>query len=160
MALPVVIIDHKTGEPVATEASSCGKLLLTESPRMLHSVFKGTKFTAQTAGTKVATPVSGGSIGLTDILITFEKKNTSTVELRFNDGTNTETVTFSTLTDAPVNLDISLQGIWKGWKDAALEVVIANADAIGAVSVGYCHCEPEYTIDYDTWVNKRDGKYF
>jgi len=65
-----------------------------------------------------------------------EKKNVGSIELRFTDDVETITIFKSILTDAPVAFGGALGGVWRGWKDARLEVVTVQ-DFEYTVTIGY-----------------------
>lgn len=93
--------------------------------------------TRTTAGTtEITSPGIGGSLILTDLMVTGEKQAGSSVEVRFTDGTNTVTLYLASQVDAPASTAISFSGRWQGWKDARLDMItVGTADA--TVAVGY-----------------------
>lgn len=93
--------------------------------------------TRTTAGTTtVLTPIGGGSIILTDLLISGEKQAGSTVEVRFTDGTNNATIFLASQVDAPPNFSHPFRGRFQGWKDARIDMITSGAgDA--TVTLGY-----------------------
>jgi hypothetical protein len=162
MSIDVQLIDVATGEALHTEPYYLGgegnkkyTLLIASTPQKIHGVFSTVVFSAATASTVIATPTSGGSIELTDLIITFERTASTYVEVRFNDGTHTETIVHTDLNDAPVNMAIPFNGNWQGWADAYVDVVITSGNPDGAVSIGYVKRDSRGTLKYDAWDARR-----
>jgi len=159
MTLKAVIYDSSLGEPIHTEpyfqeVGGESRILSTTDIPMSYGFFKTTAFTVQ-GTTEIITPRGNQSILLTDMIVTFEKKNLGTVRINFHDGTNTETIFYSTLTDAPVNIAINFTGRWQGWRPAHIDVIIGGADSVGSVAVGYVRCPELASLDYTAWIAAR-----
>jgi len=125
--------------------------LLTMGLGDAHGQFKAVSGTTA-ATTTITEPKIGGRIALTNILLSAEKKNTGTIELRFTDGTNTITVFKAILTDAPAVVSMPLTGVWRGWADARLEVVTVQ-DFIYTVTAGYA--KEDDGLTYLDWNARR-----
>jgi len=125
--------------------------LLTMGPGQAHGMFKAVSGTTA-ATTTVTSPDNDGKIAITDLILSAEKKNTATIELRFTDGSETITVFKAVLTDAPIAVGLSLTGLWRGWKDARLEVVTVQ-DFIYTVAVGYI--KEKEGLNYADWDARR-----
>ena len=156
--LKVVLTDEKTGASFHTEEYQMegvkNRVLLTETIAGHYGVFKTSAFTV--AGTtELITPKGNKSIQITDLIVTFEKKNTATVAINFHDGTNTAPLFKATLTDAPVNMSSNFRGRIRGWNTAHIDVIIAGADAIGSVAIGYIIHPSEIGMIYEEWVAAR-----
>jgi len=109
--------------------------LLTMGMGDAHGLFKAVSGTTA-ATTTITSPDNGGNIALLSIMLSAEKKNTGTIELRFTDGTETITVFKAVLTDAPIAFGGAIGTVWRGWKNARLEVVTVQ-DFIYTVTSGY-----------------------
>lgn len=159
MTIKAVLYDSALGVPIHSEkylqevGGEAMILAVTDVPKS-YGFFKTTTFTAQ-ATTELVTPRGNQSILLTDLIVTFEKKNLGTVRINFHDGTNTETIFYATLTDAPVNVAINFTGRWQGWKTAHIDVITGGADSIGSVAIGYVRCPENASMDYTAWVAAR-----
>lgn len=156
--LKVALTDEKTGASFHTEEYQMegfkNRVLLTETIAGHYGVFKTSLFTV--AGTtELITPKDQKSIQITDLIVTFEKKNTATVTINFHDGTNIAPLFKATLTDAPVNMSSNFRGKIRGWNTAHVDVIIAGADAVGTVAVGYIIHQPETGMTYAEWAAKR-----
>lgn len=157
MPLEAIIVGPN-GEPLHTEEYTLYgkelKILSTLTPQKAHGRFKTVAFTVQ-ATAVMATPESGGSIELTDMIVTFEKKNLGVIALRFYDGTNEAPIAKATLTDSAFNGVIPFVGRWRGWKDAYVDAVLSGADAIGCVAIGYVKHKALGTQTYEEWKDDR-----
>jgi len=109
--------------------------LLTMGMGDAHGLFKAVSGTTA-ATTTVTLPDIGGNIALLSLMLSAEKKNTGSIEVRFTDDTETITVFKGILTDAPIAFGGAIGTVWRGWKDARLEVVTVQ-DFIYTVTAGY-----------------------
>jgi len=125
--------------------------LLTMGPGQAHGLFKAVSGTAA-ATTTITSPDNGGRIAITDIMLSAEKKNTGTIELRFTDGAETITIFKAILTDAPIAIAQAMAGLWRGWKDARLEVVTVQ-DFTYTVACGYI--KENDGLAYSDWDARR-----
>ena len=116
-------------------ADAADELLIMETHAKTHGTFKAATRTAEGTTTLVAAPI-GGSIVLTDMLISGEKQAGSAVEVRFTDGSNTVTVFLISQVDTPANIAIPFAGRWQGWQDAQIDM-ITTGTADASVSIGY-----------------------
>jgi len=132
-------LGDKEGNPVNFEpyklADETKYAISTSTTPQIFGAFK-TSSTSVAGTTTVASAPSGGSLVLTDLILSAEKKNGASVTLRITDGTNTETVVSANLTDSAVFFAHSFVGKWEGWQNARLEVVVVG-NAVVSVAVGY-----------------------
>ena len=77
--------------------------------------------------TTVVTPPAGGSISVTDIVLSATKVQSATVSLIFDDDTNSETLFTIALTNEPVTFSWGIKGRMQGWRDARLDLVTVNS---------------------------------
>lgn len=111
------------------------ELLLVADARATYGYF--TSVTRTTAGTSIITsPSSDGSMMITDLIISSDRKNSSSVTVQFTDGTESVTVFSSDVTDAPANIGLSMAGRWQGWRNARVEVVTVGT-VNATVAIGY-----------------------
>lgn len=113
---------------------------------------KGTFKTATrgTIGTTViCTPDGDGSIVLTDLIASGEKK-AGTLTLQFSDGVNTAVVAKFYLTDAPLAVATSFNGRWQAWQSAHLDLV---TDVVSDVTItaGYYKVPKKNSLTYADW---------
>ncbi len=116
-------------------------------PIAAHGVFRSISF-AGAGTTALVTPTDNGSLVIADLVITGDKVNAGTIEVRWTDGTNTSLIIKPVVTDAPVYLHIPLRAPVRGWRDARIDVIVTNA-VIGSVMVTYVKA-PE-GIPYAEW---------
>jgi len=158
MSVKAVLIDIATGKALKVyDFGVLGRMLAVADPLRANGVFKTTRITAAggTGSTKVATPTGDGSIVLTDLVVSFEKKASAEVTLQFNDGTNSELVWFGDMQDAPISFGISFAGRWWGWRSAYLEIVVAGAGLDGSLGVGYVKLDKANSLTYSDWNARR-----
>ncbi len=116
-----------------------------------HGTFKSAS--RSSAGTTIlATPKANGALILTDLILGTDKVNASTVAVRVTDGSQTETIFSTNLTDAPANLAIGFAGRWQGWRDARVELV-TTGNVSATVSIGYIKVPVGYP--YEEWDSLR-----
>lgn len=137
--IKTALADIQTGKPIhAISVPVNGQefhLLTTTTVAEAFGSFKSA--TRTTAGTTIVTsPPNEGSIILTDYIVTSDRKNAATVTMQITDGVNTIVVLSPDVTDAPVNLTHAFKGLWRGWKNARVELVTTGA-VIATLSVGY-----------------------
>jgi len=143
------IIGGGSLESVSVGHSPCGGVLFAMPPSKLHGTFKAS--TRTTAGTtNIVTPKGGGSICVTDIIVTTEKKNLGTVTVSMTDGTNTINLIRALVTDAPCNLASSIAGRFPGWKNARIDMITVE-DFTATVTVGYIRVPANESLSYADW---------
>jgi len=145
-------LSHTDGEPLYVHPMDADDhvavpLLGVVTMAEAHGKFKSVDGTSA-ATTIVTAPSNDGSITVTDIILSAEKKNGGTVTLQFTDGVNTEIIFKAPVTDAQIALAIPIKGCMCGWKDARLEVVTVT-DFIYSVTAGYY--KQKTGVDYPEW---------
>ena len=100
-----------------------------------HGVFKAVTSTTQTT-TEIVAPLVGGSIVLTDLIISSNKAANGILTLRFTDGPNTINIAVFPV-DIAIVMPIALVGLFRGWEDARLEMVTTVATFDATVTAGY-----------------------
>lgn len=154
MSLEVILIDKATGKILAVASTAWGKVLCVQSPGKEFGVFKSTALGA-VATTKIAEPDGDGSVELTDLILTTEKKAAAIITIQYNDGTNTATVLTAYVADAPVNIGMNFAGNWQGWQGAWVEVDVAGAAALGSIALGYIKRLKADSLVYAEWNARR-----
>jgi len=143
------LINLKNNKALCVEKTLIGETLVTCSPCHIKGAFKSVSRT--TAGTSIITsPITDGSLYLTDLVISSEKKAGNVITIQFTDDTETISILDADATDAPVVFSVSFQGKWQGWKNARLEVV-TTVDANITVACGYIKVPIELTETYTEW---------
>ncbi len=138
MAIDVRITEGATGKEWHTVPSQFLPehvvLLVTTGPQR-HGVFKAVTSTTQTT-TIVTAPDSKGAIVLTDLLITTNKAANGLLTIHFTDDVETINIAIFPV-DLSVNQSISFVGLFRGWRDARLEIVTTVATFDATVTAGY-----------------------
>lgn len=114
--------------------------------------FKTFVFTSATTNEVLVEPLPGGSLFLTDLLITARSQTSREIEITFTDGTNTEIIFESSLNSQPVRIAIPFSGRWRGWKDARIEV---NSDATNRYTIGLGYVKTKNSEEYAIWDSLR-----
>ena len=148
------LADPADGKSANVARTTWGNVLYVTGFEKLNGRFKAA--TRTTDGTTIITePDSGGSISLTDLIVTTEKRAAGGhLTLRFTDGTNTINIAVVNVIDAPANFGIGLSGRWQGWINARLEMV-TDEDFSATVSAGYLKVSPKYTLLFTAWDEQR-----
>lgn len=150
--LPVNLFDPDSGEAFDSVKFGERRIFVVADHQHAAGVFKAA--TRESAGTTIIVqPAGGGSVSLHDILISAEKKNAGELTLQFTDGTQTEVIFAPIVTDAPVNVGLSIKGQWRGWKDARVELVTAGATFKTTVTLGYAKLSDG--LEFSEWDAKR-----
>ena len=111
------------------------EILIVEDYVTAFSTFQSV--TRSTGGTTtVVTPAGGGSISVTDIVVSATKVNSATVSLAFDDDTDSETLFTISTNNQPVTFAWSVKGRMQGWRDARLDLVTVN-NTLAFVTVTY-----------------------
>lgn len=106
-----------------------------------------------TAGTTtIVTPDGGGSVAITDLLISATKVNASTVEIRFTDGSDTETLFLGDVTNGEMFFSHAFSGRVQGWRDARVDLVTVNGTDC-YVTLGYVKLPT--SLIFSEWDNLR-----
>lgn len=128
---------------------------VTESLLQLNALWKAeTNNAAETVN--IITPVTAGSILITDLIITSSKKvASSTIVIQFSDGVNTVVCMEIEAATAPVQFSHSFTGGLRGWEDAILQVVTDQAAMHVTTLVSYIKVAETLTKSYAEWHAER-----
>lgn len=132
-----ILTESASGQELYIAKQNGDKVLITQTHAQIEGRFKSAVLTD--AGTiTIVEPLSGGCITLTDMILASDKTEGATIIVQFNDGTNTETIVNTDMSDAPVNIAINFTGYWHGWRDAWLELIISGGtNPSASCAVGY-----------------------
>jgi|DEB0MinimDraft_4_1074332.scaffolds.fasta_scaffold00120_22 predicted protein tyrosine phosphatase len=143
MTVNAVLVDSKNHQALhfeelwrETETISGNEVFLVSTNAMqTHGTY--TNVQRSSAGTTtVTTPISGGCIQITDLVLNTEKRTGGSVEIQFTDGTNSITVFKVFCNDAPANIVLPVVGKFRGWVNARLDMVVTGATDCSA-TLGY-----------------------
>ena len=131
------LIDSGTGKELYIAAQNGNMILISQTHAQVEGKFKAKTLTAP--GTVIVTePDEGGCIVLTDLILTSDKTEGAEITVQYTDGSDTIPIMVADMSDAPVNLAISLSGKWDGWRDARLElVIIGGINPTATLAAGY-----------------------
>ncbi len=144
MPVPSVLQDEN-GEILHTEQFGAHVHLITEDHSRVATKFKSVSHTTA-ATTTITSPPPGGAIVMTDMIVSGEKITAGVITIQFNDGSNQVPVTLSHVTDGPVNLASSLQGLCLGWKDAFIEMITSTMNQDATVTIWYYFVRDEKRV--------------
>lgn len=150
----VILSCSQLGAPVHCAKSPWGPMLITSTPEKFYGWFKSATHTT-TATTIMATPEDGGSLSISDIVISAEKITAGTATVRFYDGTNEEVIAEFILNDGPCNFSWSPKGRVWGWQDAYIDFATPTANTDATCTICYQKVEPELTMGYNEWDGAR-----
>ena len=143
-----------TGKPWGTffDASGQHELLIIEDYVRAHSVFKTVSLTS--AGTvNIFTPLGEGSLVLADVVFSATKVQSSTLELLFDDGTNTETIFKASVSNQPIGFaSWPAKGRVQSWRDAKLDLTTVNNTNVFMTCV---YMKLPNSLTYTEWTNLR-----
>jgi len=103
---------------------------------------------------RLVTPISTGTIEITDLLLTAEEKANGSIVVQFNDGTDTAIVATGYVATRTLNLFMPFIGRVQGWRSAYLEASLAGDNFAATVTVVYIK-HPETGPDYAKWNSLR-----
>jgi len=123
-------------------------IVLTEYLRA-YGVMKSVTLTG--AGTTtIASPKSGGSILIGDIVVSAKKVAGTTMDIEFDDGADTEIIISPDTVNQSANLAWTPAGRVQGWRDAELKVVTVGSNTDATVTVTYIKLKESITFaDWD-----------
>lgn len=121
------------------------------NPVSIHSTFKSMSFTVS-GTTQLVLPNASGSLWLADLVITGDRVNGGSVEVRWTDDTNTAIILKPVVTDAPTALHMAFKGRVQGWKDARIDVIVTG-NVSGSVLASYV--KTQGGLPFEEWDSLR-----
>ena len=141
MATPVVLYGAN-GKPLRSELYTIHgegeEVLAVTTSQREHSVFITKSWVGAEANTKIATPRANGTLEVLDLVVSGSKKAAGTLTIRWNDGTNTDTLFVGSVDDAALNIAMAFTGKVEGWRGAYLEYTTVSAWT-GSLLITYVH---------------------
>jgi hypothetical protein len=122
--------------------------LLVADPASVYGSWKTASRTSSGTTQLIGSKLSTTSIMITDLVITGDKKNAATCEVRITDGTNDETLFLLDMSDAPVALSIQFKGRIQTWAGAHIDMITTSTATITCMA-GYIHIPDALT--YEVW---------
>lgn len=123
-----------------------------------HGLWQEVSWAATVSETALVSPDGDGSIEISDILITAEKKPGGSITIRFADGVvgalvNTKDVVNTTVADGVVNVASNFNGRVQGWQGATLYYAIAGTYK-GSVLITFVKHNKKNSMTYNEMSNK------
>jgi len=149
MATPVILYGAN-GEPLLTQDSPWGNVLLTAAPPRLYGQFKA----VTNSGEQTQTVIGCGdnqALFVTDVLLSANKTALSTTTLRFYDGTNAENIFVADTAESTVNLAIHPQGRTLGWNSAYIQLLTDKAAQTATCTIWYVRIKGSLVLSYSKW---------
>ena len=141
MATPVVLYG-RDGKPLHSELDTIHiegeEILAVTTSQREHSVYITKSWVGAEANTRIATPRANGTLELLDLVVSGSKKAAGTLTIRWNDGTDTDTLFVGSVDDAALNIAVAFTGKVEGWKSAYLEYTTVSAWT-GSLLITYVH---------------------
>ena len=141
MATPVVLYGQE-GKPLRSELDTIHgegeEVLAVTTSQREHSIFVTKSWVGAVTNVKIATPRANGTLELLDLVVSGSKKAAGTLTIRWNDGTDTDTLFIGSVDDAALNIAMAFAGKVEGWKKAYLEYTTVSAWT-GSLLITYVH---------------------
>ena len=159
MGIATYVTDEESGHQAHVQDSFSADLLRQAGGRALTVIEPKKVFGQFTTASRVAegtstvlVPPSGGSILLTDLIISADKVQNGSVTLVFTDGTESIILYSGIVTDAPINIALPIGGRFRGWEDAHINLITVGAVKAN-VTLGYLSLTDSLT--YSSWNAQR-----
>lgn len=148
--LKTSLVSQTDGKELCThEGYKDRRFLIAQSYASVNGSFKSAT-RAAAGSTTITEPELGGSIVLTDLIVTSDRVNAAIITIRFTDGVDNVNIFVADVTDAPCNVATSFAGQWKGWKNARLELVTVGVVKT-TVAAGYFKLPEEISLGFSEW---------
>ncbi len=127
----LVLVDAITKRAAVFFSTAFGKVLGTTTYQKQYGLWQSVSWAAAVGETALVSPDGDGSIEISDVLITAEKKAGGSIVIRFADGVvgafvNTKDVINTTVADGVVNVASNFGGKVQGWQSAILYYTIVG----------------------------------
>lgn len=160
MSIEASLIHPNTGESVFVDSvfnlepkeAFDQESIAVSDPLKYFGRFKTFLFTSATSDEILVEPLPGGSIFLTDLIITARQQSNREISVVLSDGTREELIFDSNLNNEPVRFSISFKGRWRGWKDASIRV---TSDSTQRYSIGVGYVKTKFAEEYNVWDSLR-----
>lgn len=129
--IPVSIRDAVDKVAAKFFKTSFGRVLGTTTYQKEEGLWQSVSWTTAKTERALVSPEGDGSIEISDILITAEKKPGGSITIRFADGVvgafvNTKDVVKSTVADGVLNVAANFTGKVQGWQSAILYYTVVG----------------------------------
>lgn len=151
--LNVNLVEKGSEQELYIAQQNGDKVLITQTHAQVAGLFNAKTLNAP--GTVIVTePDADGCVVITDIVLTSDKTQGSSITVQFTDNTNTIPIITADITDAPIHLSASLNGFCKGWRNARVEFVITGGvNPTATLALGYFKLHK--SLLYSEWESLR-----
>jgi len=153
--IPVKLVDAATKIATRFFNTAFGMMLGTTTYQKQYGLWQEVSWSAAVGETALVSPDGDGSIEISDILITAEKKAGGTIKIHFDDGTNEKDVVNTTVADGVVNVASNFAGKVQGWQGAILYYTIVGTYK-GSILITFVKHNKENSIAHNE-MSKRSG---
>ena len=154
MAIKAVLKDSGTGKAYVSFKTAFGRLFGVTTYQKEKSVHNCVTWVAAVLETALVSVIGDGSIEITDIIVSGEKKNGGSITIHWDDGTNESSFIVVSVHDSAYNMSSNFQGKVQGWRSASLYYTIVGT-FVGSITVVYIHHNKENSMTYGDWDAKR-----
>ena len=154
MAMKTNLVDSATGYFYESFKTAFGRLFGVTTYQKEKSVFKTVIWAAAVSETVLVSALGDGSIEITDILVSAEKKNGGSLVIHFDDGTNEATLLKASVDDSAYNIASNFQGKVQGWRGANLYYTVVGTYT-GSITIVYIHHNKENSMTHGEWDARR-----
>ena len=160
MSIPVILTDIATGIAARFFNTAFGMMLGTTTYQKEKGLWQSVSWTTSKTERALVSPDGDGSIEISDILITAEKKAGGSITIRFADGVvgafvNTKDVIKSTVADGVLNVATNFVGKVQGWQSAILYyTVVGNFTA--SILITFVKHNKKNSMTYNE-ISKKSG---
>ena len=140
MATPAVLYGSD-GKPLHSELDTIhgkGEVLAITTSQREHSVSVTKSWVGVVSNVRIATPRANGTLEILDLVVSGSKKTAGTLTIRWNDGTDTDTLFVGSVDDAAINIAMAFAGKVESWKGAYLEYTTVSVWT-GSLLITYVH---------------------
>ena len=149
----LILVDAITKKAAVFFNTAFGMVLATSTYQKEQGLWQSVSWTAAVVETALVTPDGDGSIEISDILITAEKKAGGSITIHFDDGTNEKDVVKSTVADGVLNVASNFSGRVQGWRGAILYYTIVGTFT-GSILITFFKHNKKNSITYNEMAKK------
>lgn len=155
-----LLVDAVTRIAAKFFSTAFGMLLGITTYQKEFGLWQSVSWTATVTEKALVSPDGDGSIEISDILITAEKKAGGSITIRFADGAvgafvNTKDVVKSTVADGVLNVATSFTGRVQGWQSATLYYTVVGTFT-GSILITFVKHNKKNSMTYNE-VSKKSG---
>ena len=156
----LILVDALTRKAAVFFNTAFGMVLGITTYQKQEGLWQSVSWTAAVGEAALVSPDGDGSIEISDILITAEKKAGGSITIRFADGVvgafvNTKDVVKSTVADGILNVASNFGGKVQGWQSAILYYTVVG-NFTGSILITFVKHNKKNSITYNE-ISKKSG---